>query len=274
LYESSLFTWEHKEASQEKSIIPKTKLVKRKSISEDENDWETITTTHFFTPDNSLLGRQLRLNCIPSDGKNFGLSFKVNIPEPVQTAPVNQFLYQFRMSEMGSKLQTPSDLDYIRVISYNILADTLATPEWFVSSPPECLDSNYRVPLIAQELNMYQGDILCLQEVDEKLYEGTYKVFFQHELNCEGVFSCKTGNTSEGVVTFCNRSKFTILQSQTIAVRDHLKTMPLWREIEKNESVFNRVNERNTVLQLSTVAPLARRDMILLIGKSQIIDFF
>lgn len=51
------------------------------------------------------------------------------------------------------------------VLTYNILAELYATQQAFPTSEPHALLWQYRRQLILQELELYDADIVCLQEV-------------------------------------------------------------------------------------------------------------
>lgn len=64
------------------------------------------------------------------------------------------------------------DWPTVRVVSYNILADIYAQTELsktvlYPYCAPYALQLDYRQNLIKKELAGYNGDIICLQEVDK-----------------------------------------------------------------------------------------------------------
>lgn len=58
------------------------------------------------------------------------------------------------------------------VFSYNILCDAYATPAMHPHTPSWALDWSYRRELIWQELLASRADVLCLQEVQQREYDG------------------------------------------------------------------------------------------------------
>ena len=52
----------------------------------------------------------------------------------------------------------------------------------------------------------YNGDILCLQEVDKKVYDGDLEPML-HTAGLEGVYTPKGGQVTEGLVCFYRSSK-------------------------------------------------------------------
>lgn len=63
----------------------------------------------------------------------------------------------------------------IRVVSYNILVDQFCNTEWprqnlYWYTDPRHLSINYRIPLIAREIEGYNASVVCLQEVEGKVF--------------------------------------------------------------------------------------------------------
>jgi mRNA deadenylase 3'-5' endonuclease subunit Ccr4 len=52
-----------------------------------------------------------------------------------------------------------------------MLAECYATEEWFINSPKNALPADFRLPFICREFSVYQGDVYCLQEVEDKHFE-------------------------------------------------------------------------------------------------------
>jgi hypothetical protein len=181
--ESSRYLWEFTSEALFKPIQKKPLSNKRRKNSgggESQNGivsdetgtsvWKSTGCTSFvFTPPEDLVGNRLRFTCIPSDGLNFGLPFSVDLPSPVAKSVIQNPLFEERLSRMKTKPK--DDLKFARVVSYNCLADTYATEEWFISSPKGCLSADFRLPYLNKELAAYEADLYCLQEVDEKYFE-------------------------------------------------------------------------------------------------------
>ncbi|VDO02804.1 unnamed protein product [Rodentolepis nana] len=62
---------------------------------------------------------------------------------------------------------------------------------YFRHCPAPYLDHNYRYPLIYRELLAYQGDILCLQEVDTTHFQQRLSHYLQEAGGYEGRFISK-----------------------------------------------------------------------------------
>jgi len=98
--------------------------------------------------------------------------------------------------------------------------------------------------------------------------QGIFSPCLEHNLKSKGYFSCKIGNTKEGIATFYNPQKFDALRHETVVILEHMKTLPFWNSISSlSEEFFNRLNERNTVFQLSILKPKGVPDSIIIIGK-------
>lgn len=168
--EKSLFKWEFSKEKPSPKVPPK---LRKKSNDESiqnhgrASEWTVCGNDFIFTPEKDMQGGYLKFSCIPSNGTAYGKSFSIVLPNPVGILPVETFLYQSRLSQLTPKAESG---DCLRVLTYNVLADTYATPEWFISSPKESLEAGYRLPILNNEIQSYQADIICLQEVDEKYY--------------------------------------------------------------------------------------------------------
>lgn len=100
-----------------------------------------------------------------------------------------------------------------RFLTYNILADqnafsmTDGAPFYpYVSK--ETLEKRRRMPLILHEIITYNADIICLQEVDEAVFQSLFQPAFT-SLGFQGFYSGKVKDgTREGCAMFWSLSKF------------------------------------------------------------------
>lgn len=98
-----------------------------------------------------------------------------------------------------------------RVTTYNLLADYYADSDYsrkelFPYCPMYALNIDYRKQLFIKELAGYQSDIMCLQEVDSKIFLFDLEPFFA-EKSYSGYFK-KKGTTAEGLATFYDNQRF------------------------------------------------------------------
>lgn len=98
------------------------------------------------------------------------------------------------------------------MMSYNLLADTYADSDYsrnvlFPYCPAYALSINYRKQLLLDEIIGYNADIICLQEVDRKLFINDLEPILSLE-GFSGVLKLKAGLAPEGTATFFRQSKF------------------------------------------------------------------
>lgn len=73
----------------------------------------------------------------------------------------------------------------LRVVSYNVLADSYIQRTFFPRTPPEILDPSRRHPALAARVAALGGDIVCLQEVEPAVLEVVSAALPDHEVHYE-----------------------------------------------------------------------------------------
>jgi mRNA deadenylase 3'-5' endonuclease subunit Ccr4 len=125
---------------------------------------------------------------------------------------------------------TTNQRSTIRVLTYNILADTNAYQlKKLIPTYPyvtqEILNRDRRFPLIVHEILAYDADVICLQEVEYPVYETLLLPILQH-YNYQGYYSAKRSDTSlEGCAMFWSLRTFASVplpHQRTIVIRDLL----------------------------------------------------
>lgn len=142
------------------------------------------------------------------------------------------------------------------VISYNILSESYSIGR---EELPQVLGRNN---LILKELDLYNGDIICLQEVEKKVYENILCEYFEerdydHHFYLKGRAREKLTPTNwipnvDGCVIAFRRSKFSALEFKDIELRQVLFD----KGVDKfglNRATFQKVLSRD---QIMTVAIL------------------
>lgn len=99
-----------------------------------------------------------------------------------------------------------------RIVSYNLLADFYTDTEYsrtklFPYATPSILDIDFRKQLFMHELLGYHCDVMCLQEVDQRIFEYDLCHRFGRE-HLKGVYTPKVP-LPEGLAIFYNMNKFT-----------------------------------------------------------------
>ena len=169
------------------------------------------------------------------------------------------------------------------MVTYNILADLYADSDYTRTvlhpyCPPYALAIDYRIQLILKELqgfykisliiifhsilivwvfallnSGYNADILCLQEVDSKVFNTYLEPTFAR-LGFSGVFAKKGGDVSEGMSCIFNSRKFKHVESYNYILSQELPTnsllSDLWCTVQQNEKLKERLLKRTTACQI------------------------
>ncbi|KAG0718713.1 2',5'-phosphodiesterase 12 [Chionoecetes opilio] len=162
----------------------------------------------------------------------------------------------------------------LRVISYNILADQYADSEFarstlFPSCPTYAIDMDYRKQLLLKEISGYNGDLVCLQEVDEKMFLRDLKHTLRTE-GLEGVYTAKGGTVTEGVALFYRLAKLRLLESQRFILSEELQNnvmfADMWTQIQGCQDLKEKVMNRFTALQVSVLESVQHPGQVLVVG--------
>nr|CAD7442221.1 unnamed protein product [Timema bartmani] len=211
---------------------------------------------YFYTPSTSDIGHKLKLSCVPKNGDQEGPQSEVISSTSVGAGPG---MCPFEKRHVFTKERLPSK--NFRVVSYNILADLYADSEvartqLYPYCPPYALTIDYRKQLILRELLGYNADLICLQEVDSKIFDLDLTPVLG-SVGYEGVFHRKGGTVSEGVACLFHKSKFRLLDTKSVVLAEELKTNSLfsdiWKRIEKNCALAERFLARTTCLQCTVL---------------------
>lgn len=103
----------------------------------------------------------------------------------------------------------------IRLVTYNILADQYASQDFskevlFKHVPLPWLEVHYRKQLVLKQLLHCAADVLCLQEVDAKVFD-LYLEPLLEAAGFSGVYDSKAGQVTEGSAIFYRNSLFECL---------------------------------------------------------------
>ncbi|XP_034018516.1 protein angel homolog 2 isoform X2 [Thalassophryne amazonica] len=116
-------------------------------------------------------------------------------------------------------LQPPEDskaFDF-SVLCYNILSQDLLEDNLslYWHCDPAILAWEYRLPRLLAEIQLYDADILCLQEVQEDHYEKQIKPALQAQgYQCE--YKKRTGRKPDGCAIVFKSSRFSLLSSNPV----------------------------------------------------------
>lgn len=146
--------------------------------------------------------------CTPRRLELTGPAVEAVAKQPVLAAPAGECHYVQRHRHTSAPLAAARAF---RVVSYNLLADLYADSDYsranlFPYIPAAALHIDYRKQLFVRELHGYHADVMCLQEVDAKIFDYDLVPVLGYR-RMDGRFQRK-GQTAEGVATFWNRDKF------------------------------------------------------------------
>lgn len=145
-----------------------------------------------------------------------------------------------------------------RVVSYNLLADFYADSDFsrtelFPYCPPYALAIDYRKQLFVREIRGYNADIICMQEVDEKIFDIDLTLLLGQD-NLKGDYQ-KKGDTMEGLATFYHADKFEAIASYGFNLAETLTKEPcfasLYGKIKQNAKLCERMTGLHTALQVN-----------------------
>lgn len=95
---------------------------------------------------------------------------------------------------------------------------------------PEFIKGEYRRQLILRELLGYKADIICLQEMDTKLFYNYY-LRQLHRKGFDGVLKQKQEKVQEGVGTFFRTDKYRLQSQHDISLSTSLFDDPLYSDL-------------------------------------------
>ncbi|KAK8655054.1 hypothetical protein V6N13_107646 [Hibiscus sabdariffa] len=132
--------------------------------------------------------------------------------------PRNSKPWDFREWEYA-KAPPPPRSDRFIVLSYNILADYLASTHrnLYFHIPYHMMNWEWRMRNLMFELGLWSADILCFQEVDR------FHDLEQHlkSMGYSGIWKMRTGKAIDGCAVFWRTSRFKLLQEEYIEYNKH-----------------------------------------------------
>ena len=148
----------------------------------------------------------------------------------------------------------------MRLVTYNILADLYCDSDFsrtvlHPSCPPYALHIDYRVKLVLHELLGYNSDLVCLQEVDKKVFENHLEPILA-TANLGGQFAKKGGQVSEGLAIFWRRERLQLIEFSSVFLPTLLQSPPyafLWDKLKDNPALVETLTQRTTELAIAVL---------------------
>ncbi|KAJ3656962.1 hypothetical protein Zmor_015999 [Zophobas morio] len=240
--------------------------------SVDKKDWTLVGEGFVYETSNSDVGNFLKLSCLPKCGDVEGPVAEAVSSVKVEAGPgfcPFETRHQFTTEKCSG--------DTFRVVSYNILADLYCDSDFTREvlhpyCPPYALSIDYRKQIFIKEITGYNADIICLQEVDRKVYTYDLQPLFE-QLNYDSDFCLKRGLVAEGVACFFDKNRFRKNSSFRLVLSDEISTNPLFadffQKISENEQLSERILDRSSVLQV-TVLEATDRNEVLVVGNTHL----
>lgn len=225
--------------------------------SKNENDiiWEEVGQGYCYMPTIHDINYKLKVKCIPKNKNDIGPSEECISKCSVDAGP-GFCPFETRHAFTSNKLQG----NQFRVMTYNLLADYYCDSDYsrtalFPYCPPYALNIDYRKQLFIKEIIGYNSDIICLQEVDGKIFDLDLVPIL--ETKCMKGNLRKKGTTAEGLATFYDTRRFELIEETGINIGSNIKTLDAFKElfmkIQSNEKLMDRISERSTTLQVSAL---------------------
>ena len=104
------------------------------------------------------------------------------------------------------------------VATHNVLAPAYVRPDWYPGVPEHLLDSGRRVPALVRHLEMLNADVLCLQEVEPRVFDTLDRRF--SELGYAGEYARKGRDRPDGSAVFFRTGPFALRQALRLEYRD------------------------------------------------------
>ncbi|KAL3890920.1 hypothetical protein ACJMK2_003191 [Sinanodonta woodiana] len=234
-----------------------------------------VARTFAYTPSKDDIGCHLRLLVTPKlngllrDDRSVQFDSPSVVIERSGECPFEKrHLYTQHYTEPG----------IFRVVTYNILAEMYADSNYsrnvlFPYCPPHALEVSYRSQLLLKELMGYKSDIICLQEVDRKVF---YNYLSPALVSCDldGYYREKGGCVAEGSAIFFRRSRFKYVGQHDIIYTNALETDPecadIYEKTVKNQALNEFLKERHNALQVLVLECIDRPKQKLIVANTHL----
>ncbi|GFY59737.1 protein angel homolog 2 [Trichonephila inaurata madagascariensis] len=116
------------------------------------------------------------------------------------------------------KAQSKWDFQFT-IMTYNILSQNAVDKHRYLyrNCHPAFLQEDYRVSMILPEILKSKSDIICLQEVEQNLFNRMKQVF--DSKGFDFLFKARTGSYSDGCAILWRKKKFDLVQEKAVEFR-------------------------------------------------------
>lgn len=236
-----------------------------------DGNWTKVGEGLSYMVNNDDINYQLKLKCI-SQSLDSSLEFERTANCVVQAGP-GECPFEER------HLYTPDYLrsNEFRVMTYNILADLYSDSDYsrdvlFGYCQKYALNIDYRKQLFIKEILGYHSDIICLQEVDTKLFDLDLVSIFE-EKDYSLIFAEKR-DVGEGVAILFRNKRFIMLDSYKFDVGENIQKHDVFKEIDeklkRNEQLYTRVVERPNTLLVLVIRSVDNPRQVLIVANTHL----
>ncbi|XP_011150395.1 2',5'-phosphodiesterase 12 isoform X2 [Harpegnathos saltator] len=238
------------------------------AVNNKPDSWVHVNEGYLYIPNVPDIGCNMKISCVPWNESDSGCIIEVQSKNTVEAGPglcPFDIRHEFTKNRLSGK----------RIMSYNILADAYTDSVYskdvlFPYCPEYALDIDYRKLLILKEIVGFNSDIICLQEVDRKIYEQDLLPSLSM-LYYDGIYVTKNV-ISEGLAMFFNHERFDMLNVESKVIShdvDSPKFKEVWSKIE-NDRVKERFLNRNTTVQVMSLRSKENPSKILVVGNTHL----
>ncbi|GAB9474773.1 Carbon catabolite repressor protein [Globisporangium polare] len=182
-----------------------------------------------YRPTTDDVGHVIRVECKATKRVGGNVLIKtvdtgIVLPFPPMP-PRRQMLANVHEERLTPRLR---QIGMFRVLTYNILAEIYATRQMYPYCPVWALSWSFRRELLRRELQTYNADIICLQEVQGDHYKKFF-VPMMTELGYEGWYLKKTRESMglegkvDGCALFYKRNRFIMKEQYPIEFNEMAK---------------------------------------------------
>ncbi|CAK1549831.1 unnamed protein product [Leptosia nina] len=242
-------------------------------IIDNHIDWKFIKSSFYYTPISDDIKMKLKLECIPKNTVASGPSVAVITKNKVEAGP-GPCPFETRHLFTEKKLKNKS----FRCVTYNILADLYCDSDYTRAvlhpyCPPYALEIDYRKQLVLKELIGYNADIICLQEVDIKVFNYSLSSFLETD-GLKGLFYKKGKLVAEGLACFYREDRFRCIEDEEILLSSAIQTesylKSIWDAIKHNEKLCVRLLDRSTVASATILQSCDNENEIVVVGNTHL----
>lgn len=243
-----------------------------KSKNDDDIEWTEVGEGFRYTATTEDIEHKLKLQCTPRNEFSEGPVSEYISKCLVQAGPG---ICPFQTRHLFTEENACGDK--FRVMSYNILADLYADSDFartnlFNYCPIYALTIDYRKQLYIKEIIGYNADIICLQEVDSKIFDLDLQIIFE-TYALKGCYKPK-GTSAEGLATFYNTNRFAFIKHSGMNLGENVKMFPpfakLFSKIKSNEKLVSRLADRATAVQATVLRSKERPDEIVVVANTHL----